>query len=147
MYGGYGGYGGVDDQPIISNKFGVISNQKVVFLSNQGFLSSPSREEIPLQEIVSVRFYREKSLAIVILGGLGILLPIVINVVFLGSLIAKISGLIVLIVGSWIAYIGISGTPTVVITTANSTTQASGWPHDKNEAKAFALILRQQIAA
>ncbi|HEY9650656.1 MAG TPA: hypothetical protein V6C95_08330 [Coleofasciculaceae cyanobacterium] len=147
MYGGYGGYGDVDDQPIISNKFGVISNQKVIFLSNEGFLSSPSRKEIPLGQIVSVRFYRQKSLVIMSLGGLGIVLPIVINILFLGSLIAKISGLIVLVVGIWMAYMGISGIPTVVITTANNTTQASGWPHDKNEAKAFALILREKITA
>lgn len=143
----YGGYGGLDDQPIISNKFGVISNQKVIFLSKKGFLSSASREEIPLDEIVSVRFYRQKSFAIIILGFLGVLLPVAINVLFLGSLIAKISGLIVLVVGVWIAYMGLSGIPTIVITKANGITQASGWPHDKNEAKAFALILHQQIAA
>lgn len=132
---------------IISNQFGTISAKQVIFLSQKGLFRSGSREEIPLKQIVSVRFYRQKSFVIAILGGLGILLPFVINALFSGSLIAKLSGLIVLVVGVWIAYVGIAGIPTVVITQAGGTVnQASGWPKDKSEAKAFALVLRQQIA-
>ncbi|MCA1991625.1 MAG: hypothetical protein LDL41_06200 [Coleofasciculus sp. S288] len=135
-----------DEQSLISNKFGTISQKQVIFLSNKGLFSSPSQEEIPIKQIESVRFYKQKSIGIGILGILGIVLPFVINIIFSGSLMAKIGGLVVLVLGSWIAYLGIAGIPTVVITKAGGTvTQASGWPGDRNEAKAFALVLRQHL--
>jgi hypothetical protein len=135
------------NQDILSNKFGAISNKQVIFLSQKGLFKSGSKEEIPLKQIVSVRFYKHKSSVVSIAGGLGILLPIIISVLFSGSLIVKIIAFIVLVFGIWIAYTGITGIPTVVITTASGkVTQASGWPNDKNEAKAFALVLREKIS-
>jgi hypothetical protein len=133
-------------QNIISNKFGTISDKQVIFLSKKSLFGSGSREEIPLKQIVSVRFYRHKSFVVGIAGTLGILLPFVINALFSDSLVAKISGVIVLLVGVGIAYLGIAGFPTVIITKAgDKVTQASGWPWDKNDAKGFALVLREQI--
>jgi hypothetical protein len=46
----------------------------------------------------------------------------------------------------WIAYVGITGVPTVSITTEEGkVTTASGWPNERSEAKAFALVLHEQI--
>ncbi len=139
--------GSSQEQYIISNQFGTISEKQVIFLSQKGLFKNGSVEEIPLKQIVSVRFYKRKSFVIAIAGCLGILLPFIINALFSGSLVAKICGFIVLAIAIWIAYVGIAGIPTVVITQAGGTVnQASGWPKEKNEAKAFALVLRQQIS-
>jgi hypothetical protein len=138
---------GSGDQNIISNKFGTISDKKITFASNKTLFSSGASEEIPLKEIVSVRFYQHKSLLASIGGGLAILLPVILALLFSDSLIIKIIAFIVLAFGTGIAYIGISGIPTVVITTfGGKETQARGWPNDKNEAKAFALVLREKIS-
>ncbi len=134
------------EQDILSNTFGTISNQRVVFLSKKGLFTGGDREEFFLNEIVSVQFYRQKYFVPWITGGIGLLLALVIYVLLSGSLIAKISSLTVLAFAIWIAYVCIAGIPTVAITTAGGkVTQASGWPNDKNEAKAFALVLREQI--
>lgn len=134
------------EQDILSNTFGTISNQRVVFLNDKGLFSGGNKEEFPLNEIVSVRFYRQKYFVPWIIGSIGLLLAFVIYVVLYGSLIAKIASLIVLAFAILIAYVCIAGIPTVAITTAGGkVTQASGWPNDKNEAKAFALVLREQI--
>jgi hypothetical protein len=138
--------GDLGDQSLLSNKFGTISNKEVIFLSKKGLLGSKSVEEIPMHQIVAVRFYKQKSFVVAILGALGILTAFVIATLFSGSLILKIIGLVVLALGLWVAYIGIGGIPTVLITTGEGkTTQSSGWPNDRNEAKAFALVLREQI--
>lgn len=135
-----------EEQELLSNKFGTISDKQVMFLSNKNLFKSGAREEIPLKQIISVHFYKQKSLLSSIAGSLGVLLPFVIILFLPGRLIAVIIGLLILTLGVWIAYIGISGIPTVVIETAEGkVTQACGWPNDKNEAKAFALVLREKI--
>ncbi len=134
------------EQELLSNKFGTISSKRVVFQSNKGLLSSSTQEEFPIKEIVSVRFYQQKSFVPWIAGGLGLLLAFIIYILISGSLIAKIGSLIVLALAIGIAYIGFSGIPTVAITTTGGkVTQATGWPNDRNEAKAFALVLREQM--
>ena len=134
------------EQELISNKFGTISDRQVIFLSNKSLFSSRAREEIPLKQVISVRFYKQKFLVAGIAGIIGILLPFVILVFFPGNIIAVIGGLLILAFGVWMAYLGISGIPTVAITTAgDKVTQSSGWPNDKNEAKAFALVLREKL--
>ena len=50
------------EQELISNKFGTISDRQVIFLSNKSLFSSRAREEIPLRQIISVRFYKQKFL-------------------------------------------------------------------------------------
>ncbi len=134
------------EQELISNKFGTISDRQVIFLSNKNLFSSKAREEIPLKQISSVRFYKQKFLIAGIAGIIGILLPFFIIIFFPGNLIAVIAGVIILAVGVWMAYLGLSGIPTVAITKAgDKVTQASGWPNEKNEAKAFALVLREKL--
>ncbi|HBB31746.1 MAG TPA: hypothetical protein DDZ80_14975 [Cyanobacteria bacterium UBA8803] len=135
-----------EDQTLIGNKFGTITNHQVIFSSDKNLFSSGSRKEIPLHQISSVRFYKQKSWIAIIAGTLGLLLPFLIKTLFFGSLMGKITAFIVLVLGIGIAYLGLAGFPTIVITTATGTvTQARGWPQDKSEAKAFALILREKI--
>lgn len=137
---------GSGEQDILSNQFGTISDKMVLFLSNKGLFSTGAKETIPLNEIVAVRFYRKKHFVASSAGSLGFLLALVIYVLFYGSLIAKISSFIVLVLGLGIAYIGIAGIPTVAITTTGGkVTQASGWPNQKDEAKAFALVIREKM--
>ncbi len=137
---------GSGEQNIISNQFGTISDKNITFLSNKSLFSSGASEEIPLKQIASVRFYKHKPLVAGIAGGFGIVLPSIAFFIFSGNLVVQLGAAIVLAVGIWIAYIAISGIPTVVVTTAEGkVTQASGWPNDQNEAKAFALVLREKI--
>lgn len=134
------------EQELLTNKFGTISDRQVIFLSNKSLFSSRSREEIPLKQIISVRFYKQKFLIAGIAGIIGILLPFFMIIFFPGNIIAAMAGLIILAFGVWMAYLGFLGIPTVAITTAgDKVSQSSGWPNDKNEAKAFALVLREKI--
>jgi hypothetical protein len=132
------------EQNLLSNKFGAISNKRVIFQSKKGLFSNGYREDIPLKQIVSIRFYKQRF----IIGGIAVclFLTLIGAGFFSGNLLGKLVGLLVLASGAGIAYIGIVGMPTVVITTAGGTvTQASGWPRDKKEAEAFAQVLRNQI--
>ncbi|MBE9125917.1 MULTISPECIES: hypothetical protein [unclassified Coleofasciculus] len=135
------------EESLISNKFGTISIKQVTFLSNKGLFNKGAKEEIPLTQIVAVRFYQPKSWATIITGSLGLVLFFALNIVLSGSFIAKLSGLLVLVAGIGIAYLGFCGIPTVAITkTGGRVTEAKGWPQERSEAKAFALILREKIA-
>ena len=96
------------EQELLSNKFGTISSKRVVFQSNKGLLSSSTQEEFPIKEIVSVRFYQQKSFVPWIAGGLGLLLAFIIYILISGSLIANIGILIVLAIAIGFAYIGFS---------------------------------------
>lgn len=137
---------GSGEQDLLSNKFGTISNKRVIFLNKKGLFKGGDTEEIFVKEIVSVRFYKQKSFVSGIFGGLGLLLAFIIYLLISHSLIAKIISLIVLALAIGIAYIGVSGFPTVAITTTEGkVSQSIGWPNDRNEAKAFALVLREQI--
>ncbi|HAA32415.1 MAG TPA: hypothetical protein DCE56_37845 [Cyanobacteria bacterium UBA8553] len=134
------------EQELISNKFGTISDRQVIFLSNKSLFSSRAREEIPLRQIISVRFYKQKFLLAGIAGVIGLLLPFLLIIFFPGNIIAATGGLLILAFGVWMIYLGVSGIPTVAITTTgDKVTQSSGWPNDKNEAKAFALVLREKL--
>ena len=134
------------EQELISNKFGTISDRQVIFLSNKSLFSSRAREEIPLKQIISVRFYKQKFLLAGIAGIIGILLPFLLIIFFPGNIIAATGGLLILAFGVWMTYLGVSGIPTIAITTTgDKVTQSSGWPNDKNEAKAFALVLREKL--
>ena len=140
---------GSREQEVLKNKFGTITDKRVIFLSKRDLFNSGSQQEIPIMQVVSVRFSQQKSLPAIIGGIIGIVLPLVVVVALLpGNLIALLSGAIIIGLCLCIAYTGIAGFPTVTVTTAGGkTTQARGWPNDKSEAKAFALVLREKIGA
>ncbi|HEY9608059.1 hypothetical protein [Allocoleopsis sp.] len=139
---------GSREQEVLKNKFGTITDKRVIFLSKRDLFNSGSQEEMPLMQVVSVRFYQQKSLVAIIAGSIGIVLPLVVVSLLPGNLIALMIGAIIIGLCLCIAYIGIAGFPTVTVTTAGGkTTQARGWPKDKSEAKAFALVLREKTGA
>lgn len=135
------------EQEVLSNKFGTITDKRVIFLSKKDLFNTGSQEEIPLKQVVSVRFYQQKSIVAMIVGSMGIVLPLVAVALLRGSIIALVGGGMIITLCVWIAYLGFTGFPTVVLTTAGGTiTQAKGWPKDKSEAKAFALVLNEKIS-
>lgn len=138
---------GSGEHELINNKFGIISDQRVIFSSNKSLFTNGSQEEFPIRQIVSARFYKQKAMVIgAIAAFLGTLLPILIIAFLPGNIIAIILGILVLAMGMAVAYLGISGVPKVIIKTAEGKiAQATGWPNHKDEAKAFALVLREKI--
>jgi hypothetical protein len=139
---------GSREQEVLRNKFGTITDKRVIFLSKRDLFNSGSQEEIPIMQVVSVRFYQQKSVPTIIAGVIGIVLPVVVVSLLPGNFIALISGAIIIGLCLCIAYIGITGFPSVAVTTAGGkTTQARGWPNEKSEAKAFALVLREKTGA
>jgi hypothetical protein len=93
-------------------------------------------------------FYQQKSFIAIITGILGILFSLVGVTLLRGNLVTLTIAALIITLCVWIAYLGIAGFPTVAITTAEGKiTHAKGWPNDKSEAKAFALVLREKIGA
>ena len=138
--------GRAKEQELLSNKFGRISDKRIVFLSNKSLFNKGSQQEIPIKQVTSVKFHTQKPFVATILGIFCLLSSFAIIIIFLGNLLLVVAGLIFLFFGVWVAYLGISGFPTLVVTLAGGkVTEAKGWPNDKNEAKAFALVLREKI--
>lgn len=139
---------GSREQEVLSNKFGTITDKRLIFLSKKDLFKNGEREEMPFKQVVSVRFYRQKSFVAILTGTIGILLSIAMVSLLPGNLVALMSGLLIIALCVCIAYIGIAGFPTVAVTTTEGKiTRARGWPNDKSEAKAFALVLREKIGA
>lgn len=139
---------GSREQEVLSNKFGTITDKRLIFLSKKDLFQNGTREEMTLKQVVSVRFYQQKSFVAILSGSIGILFSIAVVSLLPSNLVALMSGLLLIALCVWIAYIGIAGFPTVAITTKEGkTTHATGWPNDKSEAKAFALVLREKIGA
>ncbi len=138
--------GRAKEQELLSNKFGRISDKRIIFLSNKSLFNKGSQEEIPIKQVTSVKFYTQKPVIATVVGILCLLSSFAIITIFLGNLLLVVAGIIILFLGVWIAYLGVSGFPTLVVTIAGGkVTEAKGWPNDKNEAKAFALVLREKI--
>jgi hypothetical protein len=138
--------GRAKEQELLSNKFGRISDKRIIFLSNKSLFTKGSQQEIPIKQVTSVKFHTQKPIIATIAGIVCLVSSFAIITIFLGNLLAVVAGIIILFLGVWIAYLGISGFPTLVVTLAGGkVTEAKGWPNDKNEAKAFALVLREKI--
>ena len=134
------------EQELLSNKFGRISDKRIIFLSNKSLFNQGSQQEIPIKQVISVKFHTQKPIIATVSGIFCLVLSFAVITIFLGDLLLVAAGLIFLFLGVWIAYLGISGFPTLVVTLAGGkVTEAKGWPNDKNEAKAFALVLREKI--
>jgi hypothetical protein len=134
------------EQEVISNSFGTVTDKRIIFPNKKSLFNKGSQEEIPLKQVASVRCYQQKSIVAILAGSIGIVLPIVVIALLRGNLIALMTGAIIIGLCVWITYLGITGFPTVTVTTTEGkNTQAMGWPNDKSEAKAFALVLREKI--
>ncbi len=120
----------------VENEFGTVTNRRVVYYRNKGWLSGGSREDIPLQHVTSVRLDISRS----IIGGLFLLL---LGIGLLGATGgAKAFGLAFLA----LAFVLLWGSPSVVVNTAGRDLNAAkGWPWHRQKASAFVEALRSQL--
>ena len=139
---------GSREQEVLSNKFGTITDKRLIFMSKKDLFQNGTREEMALKQVVSARFYQQKSFVAIVTGSIGILVSLVLVSLVRGNLVTLMLGALIIALCVWIAYLGFAGFPTVAVTTVEGRiTHARGWPNDKSEAKAFALVLREKIGA
>jgi hypothetical protein len=119
------------EQTIIDNCFGIVTNKRVTYMAKKGWFGGGRREDVPLRQVVSVRYEIERK---VFIGLFLIVLGIV--------LIAIIVGIIPLFLGVLLIW----GSPMVNVVTAGGTASpVIGWPWQKGEAEAFTSSLRTQL--
>lgn len=126
----------VNEQPIISTKYGTVTDKRVKYFSKKGWFSGGSEEDIPIRHITSVRL--ETSRPIIRAIALLILSFIMFKI---GSVLAVL-GLFFLILSVLLFW----GSPKVVVNTAGGDLRpASGLPWTKSAAKSFVQALRTQL--
>ncbi|TDK28642.1 hypothetical protein E2F46_01885 [Luteimonas aestuarii] len=124
------------ESTFVENAFGTVTNKRVVYYRNKGWLSGGSREDIPLQHVTSVRLDVSRS----IIAGLFFLLVGMTLLAADGGL--KILGLLFVA----FAVILLWGSPRVIVNTAGRDLNAAkGWPWHRQEAAAFVDALRTQL--
>jgi hypothetical protein len=122
---------GSQEQTIVENAFGIVTTKRVTYMAKKSWFSGGSREDVPIKQVVSVRYITSRN---IFLG----LFYIVLGVL----LIAFIIGIVPLILGILIIW----GSPLVNVITAGGTgAPVSGWPWQKQQAEAFVTALRGQL--
>jgi len=122
---------GSQEQTIIENPFGLVTTKRVTYMAKKSWFSGGSREDVPIKQVVSVRYETSRN---IFLGLFYIVLGLL--------LITFIIGIIPLIFGILILW----GSPRVNVITAGGTgAPVSGWPWMKQEAEAFVNALRGQL--
>ena len=120
----------------VANEFGTVTNKRVVYYRNKGWLSGGSREDIPLQHVTSVRMEVARSIG----AGLFMLLVGFFLLNAEGGL--KLLGVLFLAVSVILLW----GSPLVVVNTAGrDLTAAKGLPWSRKNATAFVETLRHQL--
>lgn len=113
------------------NIFGVVTDQRVVYHPNRGWLTEGHEEDVPLGEIASVEFVISRSL---INGLLLILIGIPAMVVLVGVIFVLFG------------YCLLRGTPTVIVNTTDGKRETmKGWPWHREQAYNFAKALQDRI--
>jgi hypothetical protein len=122
------------EQTIIDNYFGVVTNKRVTYMAQKGWFGGGRREDVPLKQVVSVRQDTDRK---VVLGPFLIMLGCsMINTDY------GLSGVILMIIGVFF----LLGAPTVnVITAGGTASPVVGWPWQKKQAEEFAMALRSQL--
>ena len=116
---------------LVDNCFGIVTNKRLTYMAKKGWFSGGRREDVPLKQVVAVRYEMDRK----VFGGL---LLIVLGIV----LITVVVGIIPLIVGILLMW----GSPTVNVVTAGGTaTPVTGWPWQKSEAEAFVNAVHSQL--
>ena len=119
------------EQTIIDNPFGIVTTKRVTYMAKKGWFSGGRREDVPLKQVVSVRYETGRN---IFLGLFYVVLGLL--------LLAFIIGIIPLVVGVLILW----GSPVInVITAGGTAAPVSGWPWQKQEAEAFVNALRGQL--
>lgn len=115
----------------VDNIFGRVTDQRVIYHPNRGWLTEGHEEDAPLSHIASVEFVLSRSLSN------GILL-IVIGVLTMIVLV----GVIFILFG----YCLLKGTPTVIVNTTDGKREImKSWPWHREKAYEFAKALQGRI--
>jgi len=124
------------ESTFIENEFGTVTNKRVVYYRNKGWLSGGSREDIPLQHVTSVRLDVSRN---ILAGLLLILLSFGFTPQGGGATFLGLACLALAIILLW-------GSPLVVVNTAGRDLNAAkGWPWHRAEANSFVEALRSQL--
>ena len=124
------------ESTFVENEFGTVTNKRVVYYRNKGWLSGGSREDIPLQHVTSVRLDTSRNIIV------GIFFLFVGLFLLAADGGMKIFGLVLLA----LAVILLWGSPLVVVNTAGRDLNAAkGWPWHRQKASAFVEALRTQL--
>jgi hypothetical protein len=119
------------EQTIIDNGFGIVTNKRVTYMAQKNWFGGGSREDVPIKQVVSVREETSRS---IFLG----LFCITVGLAWLTILV----GIIPLVFGILLLW----GSPRVnVITAGGTSSPVTGWPWQKELANDFAKALRSQL--
>lgn len=122
---------GSQEQTIIDNPFGIVTTKRVTYMAEKGWFSGGRREDVPLKQVVSVRYEISRK---IFLGLFSVVLGLL--------LIVAIIGIIPLVFGVLLLW----GYPVVnVITAGGTAAPVSGLPWQRKEAGAFVSALRGQL--
>lgn len=115
----------------IDNIFGIVTDQRVVYHPNRGWLTEGREEDTPLSHIASVEFEISRSLINgILLIAIGI--PAIVVLV----------GVIFILFG----YCLLKGTPTIIVNTTDGKREVmKGWPWHREVAYKFAKALQDRI--
>lgn len=116
----------------VDNIFGIVTDQRVVYHPNRGWLTEGGDEDAPLSHIASVEFEISRSLSngiLLIIMGVPTILVLV--------------GVIFILFG----YCLLKGTPTVIVNTTDGKREVmKGWPWQRGQAEEFVKALQGRIA-
>jgi len=121
------------EQGVTDTVFGTVTTRRVIYFANKGWFSGGSREDVPLRQVVSVRYEIKRS---IFLGLLVTVLGLFLLMFVVGIIVIPF-GLILL----W-------GSPVVNIVTSGGTqSPAIGFPWQRQQAEQFVKAVREQLAS
>ena len=121
-----------NEQYAFSNKFGEVSDRRLVYFWKKNWFSGKRRIDIPMKQVVSVTDDVERNF----FGG--VFFTVVGTILLMNNII----GIIPLAVGILIIW----GAPTVIIRNAGGEKMGSvGYPWEKGAAEEFANAVRTQL--
>lgn len=122
---------GSSEQTMVDNIFGVVTNKRVTYMAKKGWFGGGIREDVPLKQVVSVRYETERK----IFAGLFL---VILGIILLVAIV----GIIPLFIGVLLLW----GSPMVVVITAGGTVSpVIGYPWQKQQANEFTSALRGQL--
>lgn len=115
----------------VDNIFGIVTDQRVVYHPNRGWLTEGRKEDVPLGSIASVEFEMRRNLK----HGILLIVTGVLTLIILLGVIFILFGVCLL-----------RGTPTVIVNTADGQQEVmKGWPWHREPAEEFVKALQAQI--
>ena len=119
------------EQTFVDNKFGTVTDKRVIYFRGKGWFSGGSREDVPLKHVTSVRIDKTRS----IVWGIILVLIGLATIMFVVGIVPLAFGILLIL-----------GSPTVIINTGGGDLRATkGWPWQTNAAEEFVKALRNQL--